>query len=147
MKKVLLWVGGIFIVLMIIGALSSGKNGNTDTQPAGNTNTQSNGSTDSGSPAPEASTAPQKEKITLSNATYKSEYGTTTVIGEATNNDTVKHSMFLKATFYDANKKLLGTASGAVNEIAPGDTKTYTLMGTDDVSGYKEMKVQIDSLF
>lgn len=68
------------------------------------------------------------------------------VVGEVTNNDSGQHSATLKATFYDANGKILGTASGAVNDVAPGETKTFTLITSDNVTGYKDMKVQVDTL-
>lgn len=143
MKKLLMWVGGIFVLLIVIGALASGgsKNGNTDTVT--NSNADTSGSTQQ---SPASSQQNTKEKITLSNATAKNKSGFWQVDGEAKNNDTVKHSFTLKATFYDANGKILGTAVGAVNDLEPGDTKTYSLMSTDDVTGYKEMKVQIDTL-
>lgn len=70
-----------------------------------------------------------------------------TVVGEATNNDSTKHTMTLKATFYDASGKILGTASGALNDLEAGQTKTFELLTTDTVTGYKDMKVQVDSLF
>jgi len=67
-------------------------------------------------------------------------------VGEVTDNDSVKHSATLKATFYAEDGSILGTASGAMNEVAPGETKTFTLIGNDEIAGYKEMKVQIDTL-
>jgi hypothetical protein len=146
MKKALLWGGGILILLIVIGAMASGgsKTSNTDTttnNEATNSNTDTSGSTQ----APTQSSA--KEKITLSNATAKDKgFGMWEVVGEATNNDSTKHSFTLKATFYDANGKILGTAVGAMNDLEPGDTKTYSLVSTDQVTGYKEMKVQIDTL-
>ncbi len=68
------------------------------------------------------------------------------LISKAKNNDSVKHSATLKAAFYAADGSIMGTAVGAVNGIAAGDTKTFNLMTTDSVSGYKDMKVQVDML-
>lgn len=133
---------GLIVLFAIIGILAgdSTKNANTDkvTAPAANTDTTN----ETAQPI-----APAKEKITLSNATVKDKSGLVEVVGEATNNNSVKHSFTLKATFYDGNGKILGTAVGAVNDLEPNDTKTYSLLSTDNISGYKEMKVQIDSLF
>lgn len=68
------------------------------------------------------------------------------VVGEAKNTDDRKHTAVLKATFYDAAGKILGTASGVVSDVEPGDTKTFELGTTDDVSKYATMKVAVDSL-
>ena len=84
--------------------------------------------------------------MTIFNSVYSESYGMGKVDGEIKNNDSVKHSAFLKATFYDANNKIMGTASGAVNEVVPGETKTFTLVASGTVTGYSSMKVQIDTL-
>jgi hypothetical protein len=73
-------------------------------------------------PPPSASSRP-RAKITVDNyAVVPSGYGTE-VQGEATNNDTVEHTASLKATFYDESSKIVGTADGVVNQLAPGETK------------------------
>lgn len=96
-------------------------------------------------------TAPQKPPTStgfeISGVVAKQESGTTIVYGEVKNNDSAKHSLSLKTTFYDAGGKILGTAAGAVNDLAAGDTKTFTLMGIDNVEGYANMKTQVDSSF
>jgi hypothetical protein len=73
-------------------------------------------------------------------------YGTE-VQGEATNNDTFEHTALLKATFYDESGKIVGTADGVVNQLAPGDTKTFTLMSTNAVRQYARLKVQVDAVY
>jgi hypothetical protein len=83
-------------------------------------------------PPPSASSRP-RAKITVDNyAVVPSGYGTE-VQGEATNNDTVEHTASLKATFYDESSKIVGTADGVVNQLAPGETKTFTLMSANAV--------------
>jgi hypothetical protein len=93
---------------------------------------------------------PQKlasELMTIKNTSYKvGDYGIEEVVGEITNNDSTKHMATIKATFYAADGSIKGTAGGAVNDIAPGETKTFELTTTDKVSGYKDMKVQVDTL-
>jgi hypothetical protein len=69
------------------------------------------------------------------------------VQGEATNNDTVEHTASLKATFYDESGKIVGTADGVVNQLAPGDTKTFTVMSTNAVRQYARLKVQVDAVY
>ena len=130
----------VVIALVIIGAIAGAANSNkSNTETVNNSN--SNTSQPSQSSAPSTS-----EKMTISNSTYSANSGLYQVVGEVKNNDTTQHSATLKATFYDASGKITGTASGAVNDVAPGDTKTFTLLSTTDVTGYANMKVQVDTL-
>lgn len=97
-------------------------------------------------PPPSASSRPPA-KITVDNyAVVPNSYGTE-VQGEATNNDTVEHTAFLKATFYDESGKIVGTADGVVNQLAPGDTKTFTLVSANAVGQYARLKVQVDAVY
>lgn len=133
---------GGFIVLIIIIAVVAGsgsKSSNTQkvTNPDSNTTNTSTTKSESA-----------KEKLTISNSVAKDKgYGMWEVVGEVKNNDISKHSATLKATFYGDSGQILGTASGAVNEISASETKTFNLISTDDVAGYKDMKVQVDTLF
>jgi TIR domain len=93
-----------------------------------------------------ASSRPQA-KISVDNyAVVQNGYGTE-VQGEATNNDTVEHTALLKATFYDESSKIVGTADGVVNQLAPGETKTFTLMSTNAIRQYARLKVQVDAIY
>lgn len=134
----ILTVIGVLIVIGIIASAAGGSKSNTQTVPNSNSDTNA---TQANQPA-----ASQKEKLTIKNSTYSEANGLKQVVGEVTNNDSGQHSATLKATFYDANGKILGTASGAVNEVAAGETKTFTLITADNVTGYKDMKVQVDTL-
>ena len=134
-KIALAVVGGIIVVSAIA---AGGNKSNQETVP--------NSNSDAANTTPAQQAQPQKEKLTIKNSTYSDANGLKQVVGEVTNNDTGQHSATLKATFYDANGKILGTATGAVNEIAPGETKTFTLITADNVTGYKDMKVQVDTL-
>lgn len=90
---------------------------------------------------------PTREKMTIANSTVKDKgFGIVEVVGEITNNDSTKHSATIKATFYDTEGKILGTAVGAINDVVPGQTKTFNLMSTDEISGYEEYKVEVDTL-
>ena len=127
--------GLIILVIIISIAASSGKK---------DSNTQS---VNNGSKTTEASATPSTEYITISNSSAKKDAaGYWEVVGEAKNNDTTKHSATIKATFYKADGSIMGTALGAINDIDPGNTKTFNLMSTDDVTGYANMKVQVDTL-
>lgn len=97
-------------------------------------------------PPPAASSRPPA-KISVDNYdVLQNGYGTE-VQGEATNNDTVEHTAFLKATFYDESGKIVGTANGVVNQLAPGETKTFTLMSVNTIQQYARLKVQVDAIY
>lgn len=134
----ILTVIGTLIVVGIIASATGGSKSNTQTMPSSNSDTTNT--------APAQQSTAQKEKLTIKNSTYSEANGLEQVVGEVTNNDTSVRSATLKATFYDASGKILGTASGAVNEVAAGETKTFTLITADNVAGYKDMKVQVDTL-
>ena len=84
--------------------------------------------------------------IEFTNVVLKDDLGMLTVEGEAKNNDTSTHSFTLAVGLYDANNKLLGVASGAVNDIVAGETMTFSAMSADNVNGVKSYKVQVDTL-
>jgi Predicted nucleotide-binding protein containing TIR-like domain len=87
------------------------------------------------------------ERITLSNFTVKDAgRGTYEVNGEATNNEGVEYSALLKATFYDPDGRIIGTATGIVNQLSARETKTFTLTTTGEVRSYASIKVQVDTL-
>ena len=134
-KVVLGVVGGFIVIVAIAGA---GNKSNTQTVPNSNSDKTA---TQSSTP-----TEPQKEKLTIKNSNYSEANGLKQVVGEVTNNDSGKHSATLKATFYGPNGEIMGTATGAVNDVAPNETKTFTLITMDNVTGYKDMKVQVDTL-
>jgi hypothetical protein len=84
--------------------------------------------------------------ISFSNTVIKGEYGTTTVNGEVMNHDKTKHSFTLTVSFYDKNKKLLGTAVGTVNDLSGGATKTFDAVATGDYSKAASTKVEVDTM-
>jgi hypothetical protein len=135
----------VILALVVLGSIAGaagGNKSNTDSVKSSNSDTSATTPADkTATPAPAAT-----EKLTISNSVYTSDSGLNQVTGEVKNNDSGKHSATLKATFYDAAGKITGTASGAVNDVAPGETKTFTLLSTTDVTGYANMKVQVDTL-
>ena len=68
--------------------------------------------------------------------------GTAIVYGEATNNDSQAHSFTLKVSFLWQRK----TAVGAVNDLAFGDTMTFTTIDNGDFSNADSYKVQVDTM-
>ena len=135
MKKAVKVTLGVVVGIVAIAAIAGAGN-NTNTQNVPNSNSTNQ-------PAAEQAAT---EKMTIKNSAYKDNGGLKQVVGEITNNDTTKHSAIVKATFYAADGSIMGTAAGAVNDVAAGETKTFTLLTTDEVAGYKDMKVQVDTL-
>ncbi|MDF2984739.1 MAG: hypothetical protein K0R50_249 [Eubacterium sp.] len=84
--------------------------------------------------------------IEFSNIVLKDNKGLPFVEGQAKNTDTSAHSFTIVIGLYDANEKLIGTAAGAINDIAAGDTMTFTAMGTNSLKGVKNYKVQVDTM-
>ncbi len=138
------WVWLIIVVVLIGIGGATGNKSNTETVTNSNSDKTSTSNTTTDTTA-KAETVTEKMTIKNSVVTDKG-YGMNQVDGEITNNDTGKHSATLKATFYAADGKIMGTATGAVNDVAPGETKTFSLMTTDSISGYANMKVQVDTL-
>jgi hypothetical protein len=86
-------------------------------------------------------------KITVANCGVVAGRHGVEVNGEATNNDSAEHSASLKATFYDTEGKILGTADGIVSQLAPGETKTFSLTSLDAIPQHSRLKVQVDAIF
>jgi predicted nucleotide-binding protein len=73
--------------------------------------------------------------------------GDLTVHGEATNRTGQELTAILSATFYGEGRTIIGTAAGALNQIRPGATKTFSLVTMDDLTGYLDFVVQLDTVF
>jgi len=125
-------VGGVIIIAAIA---SSANKSNTQSVPSSNASQQQG-----------VEQKPAAEKMTIKNSAYQEANGLKQVIGEITNNDMSKHTATIKATFYNTSGKIIGTAVGSVNDVAPSETKTFNLYTNDEVTGYKDMKVQVDTL-
>ena len=88
------------------------------------------------------------EKVVIKNTNFIDKgYGLKGIVGEIANTDTAKHTVTLKATFYDTAGKIKGTGIGSVSDLAPAETKTFDIYTSDDITGYATFKVQVDSLF
>ncbi len=86
-----------------------------------------------------------ENEIHFNNLVYRNSYGMTTVSGEVTNSGTKSHEFTYIITFYDENKKMIGTATGVINNIEPNQTKTFESVTMDDVTGAKSYRANIDS--
>lgn len=67
---------------------------------------------------------------------------------EVRNNDSKDYkSIIFKATYYDSAGTRLGTATGIVNDLKKGDTRTVNMITTDNLSGFTKIKFQVDTAF
>lgn len=85
--------------------------------------------------------------IVFSNVTTQTDaLGFTEVMGTAKNTTSSTHSFTVVVTFYDSNGKILGTANGAVNGLAAGESKTFQAMATSDFTNVAKYTVQVDTM-
>lgn len=86
--------------------------------------------------------------VSVSNVTVrKTSLNVTEILMEVTGVNKSTVSGILAVTFYDANGAILGKASGAVLELAPGSTKTVSLLETGDLTKAASYKVQTEAMF
>lgn len=149
-KKWWFWLIVLGIILLLYGLIQAGSNDGDNDLGAQKTTGRA-----TASPSPAATvtvgtsptpTKQAQQQIEFSNTVVKNTFGITSVYGEVKNNDTKAHSFTLKASFYDGDGKLLGTASGAVNDLNGGDTKVFTAIATEDFSNAASHKVQVDTV-
>ena len=147
-----LWFWGIAVLIIIVIALNLGgtdnnKTNTPDTSEKIGMTTESSPSTATKAEKTDlVQDSNPKTKIEFKNIISKSNLGITTVYGEVNNTDTKAHSFTVKVSFYDKDKKLLGTASGAVNSLNGGSSKIFSALGTKDFSSADNFKVQVDTL-
>lgn len=67
------------------------------------------------------------------------------VYGEATNNEPTALTFVLKATFFDSDRMILGTADGLVTDISSGERRTFELMTSDKIEHCTRVHVHIDT--
>jgi hypothetical protein len=91
--------------------------------------------------------APSAAKVSIDSYDIVSNARGSEIHGEATNNDTFEHGAVIKATFYDDAHKIVGTADGIVSQLAPGETKTFSLLSLDGIPAHSDVKVQVDTIF
>lgn len=103
--------------------------------------------TGSGTSSSGSQTTNSDQGIVFSNITIQSDgFGGTVVDGTAKNTTSQTHTFFVTVTFYDASGNILGTASGAVDNLAAGDSKTFEAMANGDYTKAASYKVQVDAL-
>ncbi len=141
-------VGAILVLVIIIAISTSGKDGNTANNSSAKVSDNQNATNTTTNTSINTTTTPKeaKPKIEFTNVVLQSQMGFTNVFGEAVNNGSDAHSFTLKVSFYDKDKKLLGSAVGAVNDLNSGETKLFSAMATEDYSKSASYKVQVDTI-
>ena len=66
-----------------------------------------------------------------------------TVAVEVTNSDSAPHTLTVQAALYKSGN-LIGIATGAVNDLVAGQTKTAALLGA--VPGADDIKLAVDTV-
>ena len=84
------------------------------------------------------------DEITIDNISVVAGSTGNELHAEATNHGAVEHSAMIKATFYGAEDRIVGTSDGLVNQLRPGGTKTFTLR---DIPEHARAKVEVDAIF
>jgi hypothetical protein len=77
-------------------------------------------------------------------STKKKRFGPV-VYGEATNHEPGALTFALRATFFDADSTILGTADGLVHDIGSGERRTFELVTTEDVERGTRVHVHVDT--
>ncbi|WP_052120603.1 TIR domain-containing protein [Amycolatopsis sp. MJM2582] len=102
-------------------------------------------------PRPTATSSPGKPSSSGRNPTLgnfsvtRDSLGMHTVHGEIKAGSIPVAWLMLKATFY-AGGKITGSAMGVVRNLELGEEKSFSLTTSDDVYGYDDYKVQIESM-
>jgi hypothetical protein len=85
----------------------------------------------------------QPLQVGITNVAIKSRDNRPVVVGQVQNDDTAPYSLALLAGFVDANGNVVGVARGVVGGVDSGQTQSFTLAAPDQVTGYKNVVVQI----
>ena len=86
------------------------------------------------------------EKIKPRELVIKDASGSLMVEGEAKNKDTNLHSFTLTVGLYNKDGKLVDVASGALHDLAGGDTKTFTAITTGSAQDVKSYEVFVGTM-
>lgn len=94
---------------------------------------------------PEFSSNSGRWNVELDNFTANRKGFGMVVYGEATNNEPAALTFVLKATFFDADGMILGSADGFVSEIDSGERRTFELTTSDKIEHSTRVHVHVDT--
>lgn len=69
--------------------------------------------------------------------------GVTDVRGTLENTDTIPHNAIVTFVFLDNKNNVIGTASGGITSLQPGQSQTVSALVTYDISAYKNVAVRV----
>jgi hypothetical protein len=148
-KNIALGCLGAFVLLVIItmiGAISAKKNAGevevAKAELAGKMAAATAAET-----IQRAATMANPGKLTFGKPAVKVQMGMTQVAVEATNVSGENLTGCTATATFKKGDTIVGTANGAVNELAVGATKTVQLVGTDNVTGYDTVKIEASVCF
>lgn len=150
MKKTLTVLLALSLTLaLLVGCASTtgtGASAAASTSVAAGESAAPSASTEATASASAATSENTSGDIAFTNILSTTNAGLTLVYGEAANSGSKAASFTLKISFYDKDKKLLGTAVGAVNDLNGGETTIFSAMASEDYSKADSYKVQVDTL-
>jgi cytoskeletal protein RodZ len=95
--------------------------------------------------APGATPASGNYRMTIAGSVATVTATGASVTGHITNNEQDKHSANISATFYGSTGNVVGVATGSAI-VQPGQTLTFTLKTSQNVTSYTRMVVQVTSI-
>ena len=86
-------------------------------------------------------------KVELNNFAVMSRRRRLVVHGEVVNNESAALTLSLKATFYNVDRRILGSATGLVSQIRSGERRAFELTTMEEFETYTLVHVFIDHGF
>lgn len=85
-----------------------------------------------------------KGEVNFDNIVFNDNYGMLEMIGEVTSHRETNISFMFTVTLYDESGGILDTLPGVINNLQPGETKTFTTVSTYG-GDFDTYKIQIDN--
>lgn len=127
-KRPLLWV---LAAVVIVLAIAIGSSGSGPVTAAGDPQTPGSSSVGPSQPNNPLS----DDSWTVGDVVPHKDEFMTTVTARILNGAPEERSAFFTMSVFDANGALLGSLSGAANNVGPSETATVELLATDDIAG------------
>jgi hypothetical protein len=134
-KRIIIATVSVGVLLAGCGSTGGGSTP-VETKPVGGTSADADGS--SAAPA-------ESGDWKFSKVVSKTAYGTTTATMRATNTTGDRRSAFFTVTYFNKAGDILGTASGAANDVPANKTVTVQLISTDNVNLKQVAKTEIQT--
>ncbi len=70
--------------------------------------------------------------------------GFSQIRGRITNNDRWPRKLALKMLFYSQDGGVIGRAGGTIQDLGPGQTRTFRLFTITDIDGYSRYSLEVE---